>query len=340
NSDYWKDGSNISLNAKLSSWFGRGDAWNDRGKAAKVLLLAHANQALQPASFMHSLIKTTSTTNSPGYSRWLKVHEDNSAPVSLHLTATLASALQWANSTDPTKDGPAFNSRIKAGVAQGWLDLLGTTFADHVLKYFPQELNRQNILAAQEVLDGIYGSGSALSSRMVFWPCERVLDNASLEQIRQIGFPYTFADQSRHMVKWFGRSSALGDSGYRINEVNGMKTIPIHDTASDYLGQTYDSGTALQIRQLLSRRARSGVEDQVVTLWRDLGDMGNEATVSSYETNVRWLVRRPWVKLVTATDIAAGRVPYKGTDGNNYTSWGTISQGTGKSLALSAKDWI
>jgi len=338
-SDYWKDSSNISLNAQLSTWFGRGDPWNDRGKAAKVLLLAHANQALQPASLIHGLIKS-SAANGPGYSRWLKVHEDNSVPVSVHFTATLASALQWASSTDATKDGPAFNQRIKTAVAQGWLDLLGTTYADHVLKYFPQEMNRQNVMAARDLLDGIYGSGSAQSSRSVFWPCERVLDNASLEQIRQIGFPYTFADQGRHLLKWFGRTSALGDSGYRINEVNGIRIIPIHDSASDYLAQTYDSGTAIAIRQLLSRRAQSGVEDQVVTLWRDLGDMGNETILAPYETNVRWLVNRPWVNLVTATDIAAGRVPYKGTDGQSYTTWGAANQGLNKTLALTAKDWV
>jgi hypothetical protein len=348
-SDYWKDSSNISLNAKLSTWFGRGDPWNDRGKAAKVLLLAHANQALQPASFIHGLIKSTAV-NGPGYSRWLKVHEDNKAPVSLHFTATLASALQWATSTDLTKDGPTFNARIKAGVAQGWLDVLGSTFADHVLKYFPLEMNHQNVMAARDILDGIYGSGSAQSSRSVFWPCERVLDNASLEQIRQIGFPYTFADQGRHLQKWFGRTSALGNNGYRINEVNGMRIIPIHDAASDYLAQTYDTGTAIPIRQLLSRRSQTTggkqndpykfIEDQVVTLWRDLGDMGNDTILTSYETNVRWLVNRPWVKLVTATDIAAGRVPYKGTDGQSYTTWGTAVQGNNKTLTLAAKDWI
>lgn len=338
-SDYWKDSSNISLTGKLSMWFGRGDAWNDRTKAAKVLLLAHANQALQPASIIQSLIQS-GTNSTPGYSRWLKVHEDNAAPVSLHLTPTLASALQWAQSTDPSKSGPAFNARLKAGVAQGWLDVLASTFADHVLKYFPLEMNRQNIMAAQDLLDGIYGSGSAQSSRSVFWPCERVLDNASLEQIRQIGFPYTFADQGRHLVKWFGRTSALGESGYRINEVNGMRLIPIHDAASEYLAQTNDGGTPTAIRQLLSRRAQSSLEDQVVTLWRDLGDMGSETTLAAYETNVRWLVHRPWVKLVTATDIAAGRVPYKGADGNSATTWGTALQGTNKTLPLTAKDWV
>ena len=338
-SDYWKDNSNISLTAKLSTWFGRGDPWNDRGKAAKVLLLAHANQALQPASFIHGLIKSTAV-NGPGYSRWLKVHEDNSAPVSLHFTATLASALQWATSTDPTKDGPTFNARIKAGVAQGWLDVLGSTFADHVLKYFPLEINRQNVMAARDILDGIYGSGSAQSSRSVFWPCERVLDNASLEQIRQIGFPYTFADQGRHFQKWFGRTSALGDDGYRINQVNGMRLIPIHDSASEYLAQTYDSGTAIAIRQLLSRRARSGIGDQLVTLSRDLTDFSNETTLSAYETNVKWLVRRPWIKLVTATDIAAGRASF--LDGANLTqtTWGTVDQGTNKLLTTTAKDWV
>jgi len=205
-------------------------------------------------------------------------------------------------------------------------------------------------MAARDILDGIYGSGSAQSSRSVFWPCERVLDNASLEQIQQIGFPYTFADQGRHLQKWFGRTSALGNNGYRINEANGMRIIPIHDAASDYLAQTYDTGTAIPIRQLLSRRSQTTggrqndpykfIEDQVVTLWRDLGDMGNDATLSAYETNVRWLVNRPWVKLVTATEIAAGRVPYKGTDGQSYTTWGTVDQGTDKLLTTTAKDWV
>ena len=68
--------------------------------------------------------------------------------------------------------------------------------------------------------------------------------------------------------------------------------------------------------------------------------MGNDAILAPYETNVRWLINRPWVKLVTATDIAAGRVPYKGTDGNNYTTWGSANQGTNKPLALTAKDWV
>ena len=342
-SDYWKDSANISANAKLTTSFGLGvGVWNDRGKAAKVLLLGHANEALQPASHFHNRIKNGSTNNAPGYSRWLAVHEATKAPVSLHLTATLASGLQWAASSDPTKDGPAFNTRIKAGVAQGWLDLLGTTFADHVLRYFPLELNRQNVLAAREVLDGIYGAGtnSPASSRAVFWPCERVLDHGSLEQLRQIGFTYTFADQSRHLSKWFGRTSALGQNGYRINQVNGMRIIPIHDATSDYLAQVYDAGATLQIRQLLSRRARSGIEDQVVTLWRDLGDMLNETTLSAYEANVRWLVNRPWVQLVTATDIAAGRAPYKGQDGGTYTVWGGPNHGTNQTLALTGKDWI
>jgi hypothetical protein len=68
--------------------------------------------------------------------------------------------------------------------------------------------------------------------------------------------------------------------------------------------------------------------------------MSNDTILTSYETNVRWLVNRPWVKLVTATDIAAGRVPYKGTDGQSYTTWGTAVQGNNKTLTLAAKDWI
>ncbi|NDE18514.1 hypothetical protein EBZ80_26770, partial [bacterium] len=61
-SDWWRDADNISLNGKLAGYFGRGSS-NDRNKSAKVMLLAHANQAIQPASVMQGLVYAGSGTN-------------------------------------------------------------------------------------------------------------------------------------------------------------------------------------------------------------------------------------------------------------------------------------
>jgi hypothetical protein len=347
-SDYWKDQDNIKLNEKLSYYFGRDTTlgnpnnreWNDRNKYAKVMLLAHANQAILPGSTIQSLVR--SGTPATGYSRLLQTHESYNAPLTLHVTPTLASALQWAANPSagawPNNDGPSFNAKIRSLISSGRISLVGSTFSDHVPKYFQQEFNNENKALAESFLDGIYGSNTA--SRSVFWAPERILDTPSLQTIAGMGYGYTFADQMRHFLKWFGRSSALGESGYRLNSVNGMKIFPIHDVTSAYLDQTLDGGSALAVRQLLSRRSRSGAQDQVVGLWKEMGDFSDNAKATSYDSNVRWLASRPWIRVVTAQQIAAGAVSYKGTDGNTYTNWGTVDRGTGQSLTQTAKDWV
>jgi hypothetical protein len=340
-SDYWKDQDNIRLNGKLTSYFGRSSD-NDRGKSAKVMLLAHGNQALQPGSTMQSLVNDGASNGAAGYFRMVATHESYKAPLTLHVTPTLASALQWAK--NPTggaaNDGPALNTRIANLVSTNRIQILGSTFADHVPKFFPQAFNNSNKALAESFLDSVYGNGAATASRQAFWPPERVLDDETLAQVSAMGYSYTFADQSRHFVKWFGRTSALGTDGFRINQVNGVKIFPIHDVTSEYLDQILDQGSTQPVRELLSRRSRSFMQDQVVVLWRDMGDFTNDAKASSYDTNVRWLSSRPWIRVVTAGDIINGQIAYRGTDGNNYTNWGSIQRGSGVNLVQTAKDWI
>ena len=341
-SDFWRDQDNIRLNGKLSSFFGRSGS-NDRNRNAKVMLLAHGNQAIDRAETAQTWVRRG--TPAVGYSRLLETHEAYNAPLTLHITPTLASALQWAKNPNagpwPNNDGPSFNRVVKALVGAGKISLVGSTFADHVPKYFLPEFNLANKQVAEKFLDTIYGDNQPAASRSIFWPAERVLDDETLTMIQGMGYGYTFADQMRHFVKWFGRSNALSTSGYRLNEVNGLKIFPIHDVASDYLNSTLDEGTPLPVRQLLSRRSRSGTQDQVVVLWRDFDEFSSNAKATSYDANVRWLASRPWVRLVTAGQIAAGQVQYPRQDnGQLVGTWGTVDQGTGRDLRQTAKDWV
>jgi hypothetical protein len=348
-SDWWRDQDNIILNGKLSGYFGRSGS-NDRNKNAKVVLLAHGNQAIQPTAVTQALTYSGSASNSVGYHRLIQSHQTHDVPLTLHVTPTLASALQWAvNPTPgswPNNDGPSLNQKIKSMVTDGRIDLVGSTFADHVPKYFPDNFNIANRQIADEFLNGIYGSVSS----NLFWASERVLDNESINAIKNMGYSYVFADQMRHFVKWFGRSEALGTGGYRINEVSGIKVFPIHDATSEYLDQTLDGGSPLAVRQLLSRRARSnpteteeskkGYQDQVLVLWKDLGDFANTAKASSYDANIRWLGSRPWIRVVTAQQIIDQQISYIGRDGNISTNWGTESRGAEQNLTQTAKDWV
>ncbi|MFM8809805.1 MAG: hypothetical protein ACKOJB_13060, partial [Chthoniobacterales bacterium] len=294
---------------------------------------------IQPASVTQSLVYNVVGTNAPtGYHRLIKSHEDHNVPLTLHVTPTLASALQWAANPTPgaLNDGPSLNQRIRNLVTENKIDLIGSTFADHMPKYFQHSFNLANKQIADEFLSGIYGSVSS----NIFWAPERVLDDESLDAIYNLGYRYVFADQMRHFIKWFGRSAALGTAGYRINEVNGMKVFAIHDVTSEYLDQTRDEGSALAVRQLLSRRARSSVQDQAVVLWRDLSDFGTLSKANSYDANVRWLGSRPWIRVVTAQQVADNQINYVGQDGNTHAAWGAENRGTDKDLKQTAKDYV
>jgi len=349
-SDFWKDQQNINLNGKLSWYFGRdpslgnkGNKYSDRNKYAKVMLLAHGNQTIQPGSVIQNLVHNRAATNPAGYYRLLDTHEfyGAKAPLTLHLTPTLGSALQWAKSTDNRNDGPAFNSRIRNLAAATNLDLVGSSFSDHVVKYFNQSFNNQNRDLARQFLGNIYGVSNTVAFTNVFWPSERVLDKDILAQIAGMGYSHTFADQMRHLSLWFGLPAATGTDGFRLNRINGVTLIPISDTYSDYLANSLDEGSAAEIRQLVNRRAQNSVQDQVIVLWKDLGDFADNPRASNYDANVRWLASRPYVRVVTPSQILAGQVQYPRLDNGQLTgTWGVVERGTNNQLPTVAKDWV
>ena len=98
-SDYWRDQDYISANPVLTQWVGR-NADNDVGQSAKIALLAHGNQAIQPGSYIHDIVDNNAGA---GYQRPIEIHGIYQAPLNLHITPTLAIALEWAEvkTTDP-----------------------------------------------------------------------------------------------------------------------------------------------------------------------------------------------------------------------------------------------
>ncbi|MGZ5019311.1 MAG: hypothetical protein ACXWAV_02695, partial [Chthoniobacterales bacterium] len=334
-SDYYNDQANITgANSVLRSWIGI-DADNDRGKRVKVMSLIHGNQAIQPGSVTQTLINNGAGA---GYYRPLDAHEAFGVPFALHVTPTLASAIQWAKVGDANtfRDGPAFNTRVSNLIGAGTVDLLGTTFSDHMLGYFPGTFNADNASLASSFLNSIYGHSPSTS---VFWTPERVSDSGVLQKITDLGYNYTFVDQLRHVFKWFGRNSALGNDGYRLNQINNTKTFVINDGIGTQLFQNNDKGLPILLRSLLSRKARDGQQDQVVTFVNQWEDFGTKANADAYDANIRWLASHPWVQLVTPDQIASGAVSYL-SNGNNVTQWGTVARGTGLSLPNVSKDFI
>ena len=336
-SDYYQDQPNIAgANSVLRQWVGI-NADNDRGKRVKIMSVIHGNQAIQPGSVTQSAINNGA---SAGYYRPLDAHQAFNVPLTMHITPTLASAMQWAKvaagSPNGFRDGPALNARIGSLIGNGTIDLLGSTFSDHMLGYFTDAYSSDNVGLANSFLTSIYGHAP---SNAVLWTPERVSSSGVLQTVANLGPNYTFIDQMRHVFKWFGRNSALGNDGYRINQINNTKVFVVNDAVSGQLFLNDGNGLPVLLRQLLNRKARDGQQDQVITFVNQWEDFGVKANADAYDKNIRWLANHPWVQIVTPDQIASGQVAFN-SNGGSATSWGAVNRGTGLSLPSASKDFI
>ena len=335
--DYYDAQSNIASNGRLNSWLGA-DAnglYPDQRKSAKMILLTHGHQPVLPGAETQRLIDSGFST---GYHRAVDAHEAFGEPLSLHLTPTLASAMQWASvdpaAGKPSLDGPAFNMRLAGLMQSGNIEMLGTTFSDHIIGYFSNSYNLDNKQLAEDFMFRVYDHAP---SQQVFWNPERVADGGVFQRIAHMGYAYTFIDQMRHLFKWQGRNTALSDDGYRLNRYHGVTCFVINDQAGSYRFQNRDNGFPGPWRNLFHRKARSGTQDQVIVIqnwWEELSDPDRAA---AYDRNLRWAANKPWVQIVTPEEIANGAVDVN-RDGSG-DSWYVIERGN-PSLPQVAHDWI
>ncbi|NBB80136.1 MAG: hypothetical protein GVY36_11940 [Verrucomicrobia bacterium] len=290
----------------------------------QTVLLSEGNQHLLPG---HEIQEKINDGAGAGYHRVVLAHRVFQSPLSLSITPTLASAIQWA-AVDPAagkpwRDGPAFNLGLRNLADAGHLFLLGTTFAGHVPNYTTAAFDAANIDTAHHLLFDIYGI--APSDDILYLP-ERTADDQTLQRLNDLQFTHTLLDQREHIESWFGRTEALGDNGYRINRIHGIDTFVIHDRLSDNLFANTDGGAPTQIRRVLSRKSRAGEQQQVVTLLSSLEDFTTATRADAYERNLRWLANRPWVEVVTPQDLID-------------RSWSAVDRGA-PNLPLVAKNFV
>lgn len=307
-----------------------------RGGRTKVALVIHGNQQIRTGVEMQNLINNNAGA---GYFRPIDAHEVFGVPLNLHITPTLASAMQWAAvdpaAEQPWRDGPSFNARLGQLMNDGIISPFATTFSDHILPYFTSAYSQDSVALANEFLSEIYGF--EMSQQQVFYPPERILDNSVFDQIRDMGYEWTLTDQMMHIWNWVGREAALGQDGYRINRFNGVNTFVINDRISTFRFQSHDSGAPMALRRQLNRMARSGTQDQVLIIhssWEDFLDPDNAA---AYDNLVRWLANRAWVEVVSLEDIAAHEVDVSGDGQGN--EWWRIDRGA-SATELIGQDWI
>jgi hypothetical protein len=293
-------------NSLLRNWI----PGSSRGGRSKLAMLVHGNQPIQPGSVTHSLINNGAGA---GYYRVLDSHQLFGQSMNLHITPTLASAIQWAkvdpSANAPWLDGPSLNERIRTMAHTNQIALLASTFSDHMMPYFTTAFNVDNIRLASEFLENLYQV--PMNSNRVFWTPERLLDADVLSKIKAAGFQSTVIDQMEHLQTWVGRSEALGTRGYQMNRFEDVLTFPINNTASDFRFGNIDGGLNLSLRSLFNRKAR-GAWDQVVTIFSPWEDFANNSNADAYDVNLQWIANRPWIHLVKLEDVKNNKVDLTG----------------------------
>ena len=323
--DYYAQAGLQGVGSVLRSWI-PGDNRPHRANFAEIV---HGNQAIQPGSVIQDLVNNDAGA---GYYRVLDAHEALGVPLNLHVTPTLASALQWAKADPaagkPWRDGPALNARIAELAATGTVALLASTFSDNMLPYFTPAFVSNNVALATEYLETIYGVD--LTTNSVFWPPERLLDADVFGKIAGLGFRATVLDQMEHLFHWYGRSAALGTRGYQINRIDGVDTFAINDGANDFRFANNDGGLCMPLRRLFNRKAR-GDWDQVVVFLSNWEDFASKSLADAYDENLYWIANHPWIHGVTLESILRNEVDLDGDGwGNSWYVENRASPGTEK----------
>ena len=332
-SDYWRDQSTISgAGSVLQSRFGPSGT-NDKWKRVKVASFIQENRPLMAGNEIQTLINNGAGA---GWYRPLDVHQAYTAPMALNITPVMAHAIQWAKAdpalNKPWRDGPAFNTRLDQMGALGTVRFTGTTYGGHILPYFSTSYNVTNLNDAKSSMAEIYHSNP-----LVISPPESVVEDQTYEDFKSANYSFTIVEQTRHIEKWFGRTTALGNDGYRLNRIRGVKTFAISDQATQFRFQNTDNGLHSSLRELLNRKARSSTQDQVVILGSGWSDFTSKTSADAYDINVAWMASRPWIQITTPEAIAAGQVD-SNRDGTPE-AWPFVERGT-PVLPLVSKDFV
>ena len=343
-SDYGQDWDYIASHGTFTWCVGRDTSlapyvFNSRGAHAKLALLAHGNQAVERSATIQNYVNNGAGA---GYHRPVLIHNIyTNCPLNLHITPTLAMALQWAE-TDPDKNqdwrsGPALNAQIAEGVAKGAFRLLGSTYSDHILPFFSLSFNAANVALANETLNAIYGGSptSSVVSSNILWTTERVADRDTLQQIHDLGYRATVIDQTPHLQDWVDREYALADNGYKLQRFwlenpsggdwDSLDAFPISTSAAGYRYAATDSGLSTELRQLFLRRARSG-QALVSTLFYNWEDFASAANADAYDFSLRWIANHPWIQVVTLDEtldsgIAVAENDLTAAKGQSMQDW-------------------
>jgi hypothetical protein len=287
---------------------------------ASLALVHHANQYLITEGYDN---REGLGTVLDGLSRVMRLHRRTSIPLNLHISGTLLEAAAWHR--------PEFLEEVRALVAAGLAELVGSSYGQNIMRFFGADYNRRQL---NEELS-LYEQHLGVDPRDVkaFWPPERVWDTRRMAPVlrdatlRNDGYRYVILDD-RVLLPCRAREDFDRDGWspdvYRVYEMEGglgLLAFPIATRLRRTIPPRHSSDWTVvraELEGLLVHAAEEQSDDFVAVYADDMekiaGLWGSEAP-AKYAELLEWLTaNRKWIEPVRLSAWAqshqrAGRRP-------------------------------
>ncbi|MEW5761499.1 MAG: hypothetical protein AB1779_12115, partial [Candidatus Thermoplasmatota archaeon] len=260
-------------------------------KKAKLGIVHHANQ------FIKNVSDFVNDSNGMGYVRVLDIHEKYNIPVNLHISGTLAEAIQWFK--------PEFNNRVRKLVEKGIAHMIGGYYAEYIPKYLPKEVNDWSLAYGKWYNSYYYGDNY---TPIAWLPERRIWDGYEYELNGYKGVIIDTEDAFVDYAEPFGYKNE-----HKVyEEDNGLKILFISNRGKggapyniqDQIFYNYDNGLSISLRELFLSLALSDDKEQYVLYMDDwekacgnIPDWGGPEATYAYENSIEWIANHKWIEV-------------------------------------------
>ncbi|MFH1690321.1 MAG: FlgD immunoglobulin-like domain containing protein [Candidatus Eisenbacteria bacterium] len=179
-----------------------------------------------------------------GFDELLDAHDYYDLPGNFHMAGTLITGAEWHD--------PAFNDSLVNGVGEGWVQMLTSAYAQHIMPFVYDDMNSWSVYTHRQLTNHYYGQWPTVA-----WVPERVwlenpdsddngidasccvIDNTLKDDFYDNDVDAVILDDYVHCADMNG---AFDDHHVYVLD-NGLKVLPMDNDFNGQMG--YDAGAAM-----------------------------------------------------------------------------------------------
>ncbi|RKZ31691.1 hypothetical protein DRQ33_06905, partial [bacterium] len=112
---------------------------------AHCALMHHGNQSL---AYTNVFRGRSEDIDGSGFDEALEIHDLYNIPICIHISGPLQTAADWYD--------PDFNLWVETGVTEGWIDMIGSAYAQHIMPFVEDNMNDWAVYIHRQLTNSNY----------------------------------------------------------------------------------------------------------------------------------------------------------------------------------------